>query len=167
MCNMHFLLLFFQGGSLFLFNYNKLGRLSSVILPTGEVLDLSSKITVDNDHLELGLTSPLHSPNTENTSDGKPFSLDVRTSNNDYKKYALTRGKTLVTGASIWINGCGKHATDWLDSLQVFLRTISSVIATARSSSTPAGTRAFVVWQKRSTHCCNCHCQPKRKCCRC
>ena len=78
---------------MFLFNYNKLGRLSSAILPTGEVLDLSSKISVDNDHLELGISSPLHPPFTENKDAKKPFSLDVRTSNNDFKKYTLTRGK--------------------------------------------------------------------------
>lgn len=83
----------FQGGSSFVFKYNKLGRLSSAILPTGEVLDLSSKISVNNDHLELGISTPLHSRESEDRSNRKPFSLDVRTSNNDYKKYTLTRGK--------------------------------------------------------------------------
>lgn len=83
----------FQGGSLFLFNYNKLGRLSNVILPTGEVLDLSSKISVNNDHLELGISSPLNSKSSEDELFLKPFSLDVRTSNNNYKKYTLTRGE--------------------------------------------------------------------------
>jgi len=101
-CVIVFIFLIFQGGSLFLFNYNKLGRLSNAILPTGEVLHLSSEISVDNDHLDLAMSSPRHPPpQISGNDEKKPFSLDVRTSNNDFKKYSLVKGNFAVLSENL------------------------------------------------------------------
>ncbi|XP_065207120.1 teneurin-a isoform X2 [Planococcus citri] len=106
-----------KGGALFLFKYNELGRLSSAILPTGEVLDLSSTISVNNDHLELGITTPLHSRELDDKENSKPFSLDVRTSNNDYKKYTLTRGSSSNNIVS-YSNGSFLFNSGWNENIR-------------------------------------------------
>lgn len=151
--------MFFQGGSLFLYNYNKLGRLSSVILPTGEVLDLSSKISLDNDHLELGMSSPLHGADENNEK--KPFSLDVRTSNNDFKKYSLTRGTEFSDPSDI---AYSRRFLNCVLAVQVHRRAISSVTITDRSFFIRAGMRIFDVWPKRNIRYCSYRYPRKQKC---
>lgn len=81
-----FKFLFKQSGSLFIYNYDKLGRLVDVVLPTGEVYELSSHISMEDDGFEVNVLTPLHNPISMISVDGRRDHITIKMEGNDYKK---------------------------------------------------------------------------------
>lgn len=85
--------LIIQGGSLFIYNYDKLGRLVDVVLPTGEVYELSSHISIEDDGFEVNVLTPLHNPISMISLDGRRDHIIIKMEGNDYKKLIVKNSK--------------------------------------------------------------------------
>lgn len=83
-----------QGGSLFIYNYDKLGRLVDVVLPTGEVFELSSHISMEDDGFEVNILTPLHNPISMISLDGRRDHITIKMEGNDYKKLIVKNSKS-------------------------------------------------------------------------
>jgi len=95
MHDISFILFFFQqGGSLFIYNYDKLGRLVDVVLPTGEVFELSSHISMEDDGFEVNVLTPLHNPISMISLDGRRDHITIKMEGNDYKKLIVKNSKS-------------------------------------------------------------------------
>lgn len=88
------LFFFQQGGSLFIYNYDKLGRLVDVVLPTGEVFELSSHISMEDDGFEVNVLTPLHNPISMISLDGRRDHITIKMEGNDYKKLIVKNSKS-------------------------------------------------------------------------
>ncbi|XP_022172137.1 teneurin-a isoform X1 [Myzus persicae] len=94
-----------QGGSLFIYNYDKLGRLVDVVLPTGEVFELSSHISMEDDGFEVNVLTPLHNPISMISLDGRRDHITIKMEGNDYKKLIVKNSASAISEAISFKNG--------------------------------------------------------------
>lgn len=70
-----------------------MGRLTDVVLPTGEVFELSSHISMEDDGFEVNILTPLHNPTSMITLDGQIDHITIKMEGNDYKKLIVKNSK--------------------------------------------------------------------------
>ncbi|XP_054267852.1 teneurin-a-like isoform X4 [Macrosteles quadrilineatus] len=89
------------GGSTYLYQYDHLGRLSYVVLPTGESINLASRLTAD-DQLEVQVSSPVQaSVNMESTTHVTTFKMEGHSN----KKMTIREGLAGLSEALSLRNG--------------------------------------------------------------
>lgn len=85
--------LFLQGGSTSLYQYDHLGRISRIVLPTGESISLSSRLTAD-DELEVHISSPVQG---SVNMDSSVHTTTIKMEGHSYKKMIIREGLCCIT----------------------------------------------------------------------
>ncbi|XP_050530422.1 teneurin-a isoform X1 [Daktulosphaira vitifoliae] len=94
-----------EGSSLYIYNYDQLGRLVNVVLPTGEIFELSSHISMEDDSFEVNVFTPLHNPISLMSLDGHNDQITIKMEGNDYKKLIVKNSASSINEAINFKNG--------------------------------------------------------------
>ncbi|XP_075213771.1 teneurin-a transmembrane protein [Lycorma delicatula] len=132
------------GGSTYMYQYDNMGRIRHVVLPSGETLNLASKLTSD-DELEVQITEPVQSSVT--SPDSNIHTINIKLEGQTDKKMTIRDSLQGVSEAMRFRNG----------SLWMVHRWGGITIVTAEAKhpllelSLPVEAEMFPVWSKQIT----------------
>ncbi|KAG8307286.1 hypothetical protein J6590_024932 [Homalodisca vitripennis] len=131
------------GGSTFLYQYDSLGRVSHVVLPTGESINLASRLTAD-DELEVQISSPVQA---SVNMDSSVHVTTIKMEGHSHKRMTIRDGLSGLSEAVSYRNGTfllRQHSGSW---------TLVAAEAThpLLELSLPVEAEMFPLWSRQTT----------------